>query len=352
MSKIPSNPAQRQLVHQFINWDLIVHRREQYPAIGRAFSLSTLKEGIERPPYCCHYMAWRLGTWATDLPFQRLEELLRCAEKLPNWKHEQSLLSQYDFADFWSLVWQLQVAEYLCDVGSEVSWNNGGPDLSASVNGRRWYVECYVPRKSFGMLNFLADLLEQLDASIQVRYDLCMPFQLPLDLSRSDFIDAILSTFLNPANLEKAKNEASKEWPVLIYKHSGSSLQIYVEGDDLDVYRPGIVSNQTGSRANYFEVVLREVLKAKQGKNQLAQHRPNLVAVNFLLSTDFQFAINSIPPDSWPIGIDVGTDIDAMAISVLGIDQQLTKSSLKFLYMSDAVRDLASEFTDIAKHRE
>ena len=122
-------PAQRQLVHQLIDWERVRYRLERYPAIGRAFPLTTLKERCEKPPYYCHYMAFRLDTWCDESQFQRLEELLSCAVSLTNWKHEKSLLYSADYAEFWSLVWQLQVAEHLCQVGTDVSWAKSGPDL-------------------------------------------------------------------------------------------------------------------------------------------------------------------------------------------------------------------------------
>jgi hypothetical protein len=292
-------------------------------------------------------MAWRLGTWTDETLIQRLEELLLCAETLPNWEHEQSLRSSFDFADFWALVWQLQVAEYLCDVGSDVRWAKSGPDLSVTFNNKRWYVECYTPRKSFGVLLFLSELFERLDDSIRASYDLCLPFQLPVDSKRSTFIDAILSPFLVPTYLEGAKNAAVKNYPVLLYKDPNSSLNIYVEGNDVDAYRPGIVPNQVGSREAYLEVVLREAVKAKQGANKLDQHHPNLVAVNFLLSADFQLAIDSSKIAAWSGTLDTACGVDAVAISVVGIDARLTKQSLQAIHLLEVERESLSELVSV-----
>ena len=104
MSKPQREPAQQKLVDQLIDWERIQSRRDRYPAIGRAFPLETLKKRSNSCPYYCHYMSLRLSTWVNESLFQRLEELLCCAEALPNWKHEKSLLSSGDYADFWSLV--------------------------------------------------------------------------------------------------------------------------------------------------------------------------------------------------------------------------------------------------------
>ena len=238
--------AQRELMHRLISWDLVMSRLECYPAIGRAFPLTTLRKHCERLPYYCHYMSWRLGTWESESRFERLEVLLRCAEQLPHWKHEQNLLKSSEFGDFWSLIWQLQVAEHLCEVGKDVSWAKAGPDLSVMVGDKRLYVECYVPKKSFGLLRFIEDLLWRIDPYIRLRYDLCVPFQLPSNSCRDRFLDEILRPFLNPTCLANAKEMTKQEYPVVLYKDPNSSLHVYVEGDDADAYMPGILPNQDG----------------------------------------------------------------------------------------------------------
>src|SRR5262252_5138239 len=143
--------AQQVLVERYISWDRVAQRLGRYEAIRRAFPLDLLHRHRATPPYYCHYMAWRLGTWFNESLFARLDELLANAERLQGWSGERGLLENPDFAAFWALVWQLQVAEHLCEVGSEVRWGNPGPDLSVLIDGRRLFVECYVFRKSFGL---------------------------------------------------------------------------------------------------------------------------------------------------------------------------------------------------------
>ena len=160
MTTTQGKSAQRELVHQLIDWELIESRSERYPAIGRTFPIETMKKRSDSPPYFCHFLSWRLGTWFDECTFQRLEELLCCSERLPNWENEKKpWSSSAEFADYWSFVWQLQVAEHLCSVGTNVKWvkanNKGtGPDLSLDVQDDRWFVECYAPRKSFGLFLF------------------------------------------------------------------------------------------------------------------------------------------------------------------------------------------------------
>ncbi len=119
-------------------------RLERYPAIRSAFPESTLKESSDKPPFYCHYMAWRLGTWNTESHFANLESLLWQAKELQNWECEHSLLTNGDYGTFWSLVWQMQVAARLREVGDDVRWSepSGGPDLSVRIHDKRWFVEC------------------------------------------------------------------------------------------------------------------------------------------------------------------------------------------------------------------
>lgn len=212
-----TEPAQRELVHRLIDWNRIRSSYERYPAIRRAFPLETMKKGCESPPYYCHYMAWRLGTWTDESLFQRLEELLICADTIPNWENERSLISDSDFSTFWSLVWQLQVAEYLHGIGEDVCWAKSGRDLSVLVGHKRWYVECYTYQKSFALLNLLEELLETIDTAVRIKYNRCLPFSLPNGKARERFLHEVLVPFLDPAYLARQKKDAEQGYPVILY---------------------------------------------------------------------------------------------------------------------------------------
>ena len=324
------NPAQRQLVHELIDWEIAEQRLQRFPAIGRAFPVECLRSHQETPPYYCHYMAWRLGPWNSESLLARLDELLAGAEKLPCWSAKASQLKSADFSEFWSLVWELQVAEYLCRIGSGVQWASSGPDLSAQVEAETWYVECYTYRKSFGLMLFIEELLQQLDGSIRVQYDLCMPFSLPTDCARSGFLDRTLSDFTNPTYIKRARSMALVKYPVLLSPKCENSLVVYMDGPDQAVYVSGIVPNRTGDSQTYLRVALNEAIRTKQNANSLCKRRPNLVAVNWSLSADAQFALNwaddlklSIP------NIQLGPCLDALAVAAVGIDKRLERSRFR-----------------------
>ena len=305
--------------------------------------METFEKNHEKPPYYCHYMAWRLGTWEDESLFRRLEDLLRCAEALPEWEHEKrSLVSSTDFAEFWSLIWQLQVAEHLCEVGTDVCWGKSdqsrkSPDLSVKVGDERWHVECYMPRKSFGILKFLEELLHQFDPDIHTYYNWCLPFQLPQNSDLNRFLHEVICECCDPEKLAKVKAAAKQESPEILYKHLESSLHVYVVGDDADAYMPGIVPNETGEPKFYAEQVLRETVNAKKDSNALAEHRPNLLAVNCLLSNDWQLAMMS-PERLKCLSLpQIEPNIDALAISAVGIDKRLSQETLKVIVRSKRV---------------
>lgn len=308
---------------------MVEKRLDQFPAVARAFPLNRLRSSGESPPYYCHYMAWRLGTWTNDALFRRLNELLGAAEALPNWSAQASLLTSADFAEFWSLVWQLQVAEHLCGLGCSLSWRASGPDLVVEVEGEVWFVECYAYRKSYGLMLFIEDVLRQVDGSIRVGYDLCLPFSLPTNGERSGFLDSILSPFRVPGFVAGARARSAHDYPVVLCRHE-SGLVVYMEGSVPDRYVPGRVPSRTGDPQRYLEVALTEALSAKQNANSLATHRPNLVVANYALSIDFQLALGRADDLGLsPPAVELGRNIDALAVARVGIDERVTPAGLR-----------------------
>ncbi len=335
-----SEHAQHEFVHRLIDWKRVRQRLEKYPAIARAFPLEKMKRHCEKPPYYCHFMSWRLGVYDDESTFERLESLLHCAENLPDWKHEKSLLGDRHFAVYWSLAWQLQVAEHLCSVGTDVRWSKSGPDLSVEIDGKRLYVECYSHRKSFALLSFLEEILWEIDSSVRIYYDYCLPFQLPRNSDETRFLHEILRPFLEPAYLADAKERSKQENPVVLHKDSSSSLHVYVEDDgNGGAYVPGRMPNRTGNPKTYVETVLKEAVNNKQESNDLSNRRPNLLAVNFLLSKDFQVAKMLPSRVQSPCLPDIAPNIDALAVSVVGIDEQLTREKFRVAVRSEKIED-------------
>ena len=127
----------RHFVHKLIDWERVNQRLGRYPAIRKAFSMEVLRAAEESPPYYCHYMAWRLGTWSAESEgcLANLDKLLASAAELPNWENEESVLNNGEYATYWSLLWQLQVAAKLPAVGRNVTW---GGRMAGPISRSRW----------------------------------------------------------------------------------------------------------------------------------------------------------------------------------------------------------------------
>lgn len=317
-----SKGAVCKLVQQAISWDLIRARLQQYPAIARTFPIRLLQKSSA--PFYCHYMAFRLGALHDESLFQRIDSLLEMAENFEGWSHEISAMSDGEYATFWSLLWQLQVAEYFHNQGATVTWSGSGPDLCVKIDEEKLFVECYVYQKAFRHVSFIRDLLCTIDHRLRIDYDLC----LPLSVSE-DELDQLVEPLTQPETVDELRNIAAVEYPVVVSKSDNGQVTIYLDGEDSDSYRPG-KSHGVGDPSEYLKVAFREMTNAKNGQNnQLCNRRPNKVFVNALLSEDFQLA-SSIR--EWPSAneISIPDGIDAVVIAVVGISDTLTNDKLIF----------------------
>ena len=77
----------------------------------------------------------------------------------------------------------------------------------------------------------------------------------------------------------------------------------------------------------------------KKDSNALGENHPNILVVNFLLSMDYQVASMLQERLQTPDLPDISLNIDALAISVVGIDERLTKEKLKVRIRSDTFED-------------
>ena len=314
-----SDAPTRYWVHKLIDWDRVRTRLERYPEIARAFPEEVLKKDWEKPPYYCHGMAWRLGTWSdgSEGTFARLNQLLCLAGSIPNWENEESVLGMPDYGTFWSVIWQLQVAEHLCRIGTGVRWGeaSGGPDLSVEIAAERWFVECYNVQKSYGLESFLEECLSKiLDGhNLYPERNSFLPFSLPRGRRVASFLDWMLEPFCDRCYLDEARRSDVR----LVYQEPGC---VCVQLTDPNDYKPN-PDNASGEPECHVRVMLEETIRYKKDKNQLGQHHPNILAVNLLL-TDSQ-AANSLRPniihEMAPSVTDTHIDVLAVAPGV-GID--------------------------------
>jgi hypothetical protein len=323
-------PSQKTLVERFLNWELVQTRLVKYSAIAADFPYKELRAHSEAGPYFCHYMAWRLGTWTDETLFARINDLLAYAQTLPNWRHERKRLGNNDFGAFWSLVWQLQVAEYLGTHGDQVMWHQSGPDLSAVVLDQRLFVECFVYHKAFDGELYVEELLQMLGEDLRVKRDSHLAFRMPQGPQRTDVLSNLLEPFLDEAALRMARLEARHRYPVVLSHSEDRRLNLYVEGRSASAFDPSAIPSNSGDPENTLTVALRESVNAKRQSNALGSHHPNMLVVNYLLSSDVQCSISRREVTPSPLDVSLkGSELGAIAFAVVGIDAKLQRSNLR-----------------------
>ncbi|MGV8083640.1 MAG: hypothetical protein AB2L09_08440 [Coriobacteriia bacterium] len=322
----------REFVHRVVSDADAVARRESYPCIAKHFTKELLARYWDDAPYYCHYMLWRLAT-LHDYQLRRLDTLMECAEAIPGWAQEApSLLCSREFAEFWSLVWQLQVAEFLVTCGFQVKWNSKGPDLTASRNGSKLFVECLTPRKQYGRLIFLEELLEQIHPQLRVTKQLFLPVSNLDDSIFAARLGLIVKWLTVPGRIESLEIEAQRAYPILVpLPDDWSGIVVCFEGRDTNAYNPGVLPQGGGDPDVYLRAMIEEAVRGKQGSNNLVKYRPNVLAINLLLD-DFQIGLSV----GRITGLTAGSAIDKLAWGAIGIDDAIQPGSL-YLY------DIASQ---------
>lgn len=289
--------SQKILVRKYLDWDKVNDRLSRYNYITKYYTLKALQDCSEKSPYYCHYLAWRLGTWKNENWFIFFDELIKDGNLLSNWNNKietEDQSKRYKYEEFFSFLWELQVAKFFSEIeGVSVEWTTSGPDLKISSNGGTFYIECYTFTKSFGIELFIEELLNQIHPNIKVLHTPCIEFSLPKNKNTESFLNDIFSPYLAPSFIDGKVKEAEKEWPVLLPTPQNiKNFYIYVEGNNPDKYIPGRLPNASGIPENYLAICFKEAVDAKRKSNKLSQYRNVLLAINFLLSADFQMAAN------------------------------------------------------------
>jgi len=318
----------QQFVQETIDWTRVRQRLSRFSHIGVAFPEATLRRFAAEPPFYCHYMSWRLGTWSDERPFVLMDEMLDYAAGLPNWSSEAPFLTNGGFAVYWSLLWQLQVATMFRDVGGRPRWLRSGPDLVVATNEGSFFVECYVYNKSFGTAKFIEELLLRACPTYRIEHDPFLPHRIPSDAAAlADFIDSLLRAVLNRSYTTFSQAAAAEQYPVPVTLPPGSTNAfVYMEGENASSYDPSVHPARAGAPDNYLQTALQEALANKSQRNDLPSKHPNLIAVNFVLSEDWQVAVQLRPDKALVATSDVPAEIDAVFLAACGI-QDLPSSS-------------------------
>jgi hypothetical protein len=323
----------KRLIDRYLDWNRVEARLRIYPHIRRVFDIDFLKTHSESPPCYSHYLAWRLGIWNREDIFRHLDHLLEVAISLPGWGDSKCTNYSPEYENFFSLLWELQIAKFLAtQSGLSIEWLPEGPDFRVIVDNQPFYVECFVYRKSFGIELFIEDLLMRMHNSIKVKHASCMVFSLPHNQNLPQFLEELLSPFLNDKYLVELVESGRQKWPVVIpVPENAQNFYVYINGEesrDFDIETP--VPFSTGDMEAYLAHSIREAVNNKRNSNKLTQHRPNILAINFLLSQDYQQAVehSSYVGQTLPRA-DYGSEFDGFIFAACGIDSTPTIENIK-----------------------
>ena len=334
--------AHQQLVEKYLDWDRVERRLLKHGNIGRRFSVEELREHAP-PPYHCHYLAWRLGTWpenrGSEACFRLFDALIEKCSRLEGWG-ESERLGNPGYEVFWSHLWELQVAEALLRTESvdELVWLPKGPDLQVCINGRRCFVECYVYVKSFGAEQFIQDLLQQVDRRFRVEHMRGTPMTIPSN-GRETFLDQLFRPLLSSGYVEGLREEASRRGRADVDIPDGAcNLEAWLENPC--VPRPIDQGNAHPDGMCFVKDVLQKAVMNKAERNALSEHRPNMVCINASLGGDYTVSSNTVLrlherlPDR-AVNDAAKDAVDAFAIfGNAGIDSCLRVSDGDFWYLA------------------
>jgi hypothetical protein len=289
-------PSYAALVHSLIDWDRVERELNGFRAISSHFPLDAIRCQINSP-FFCHFLLLRLALYRNSALLNNFEELLQLASQFPGWNSEFKNLQDGPYDRYFSMLWQLQVAQFLYASGATLEWNGSWPDLKISYRKKEFFAECYVHYKMLGMESFIMDILNHKDGNLQLtrRYSLAIPEKYRHSLQdKACILESLLGPLSDTGYMQSCRQKAGIEWPVEVSSWPTRTrmnefplMSVVLEGSG-ECYRPpeyipGMGANNAhGDPAKTLKAWLNESAKAKQNSNNLKDHRPNVVFIQFL----------------------------------------------------------------------
>ncbi len=291
--------ATKEVVHKLINRDLLEYRFDKFINLKENITKNDLNKYDQKPPYYCHYLSWILGTWQDETLISFFDSMIGIASKIPGWKNEKKLLTEGTFKNFYSLIWQLQIATFLKSNSkiSELKWQGGGSDFIFNIGDDKYFLECYVFFKSFITDLFLEEVFNKIDPRIKIYHQI---YQKKLSIKDEDeFYNSIFSIINDSIAFNNKLNELNEKHPVILKSCEDLNLYIYLEGKDLDKYDPSVLPSGGRCVIEYATTMINEAINNKYESNNLKFSRPNILAINFISSYDLQTIISHTSNDGF-----------------------------------------------------
>lgn len=314
-----NDPSYLKIIKDNLDWEKVGERLERYQYIAKFFPMNTLQSCVETPPYYCHYLGWRLGTWKNEKWFEFFDDLLMESVKLPGWNNGR-IPRGCQFESFWSFIWELQTAVFFSKMlAIRTEWQKNGPDLKVTVDNVDLYIECTTYHKSFGLEEFISELFNCINPDIQVTHTLFCIYSLPKNKEIENFLDDLFKPYLDPSFLTNKMEEVQRKSPLLLNELPEiNNFYVYLENDKIDENNYDLANKlyMTGDPEEYLKVAFNEILNNKADSNSLSTSRPNLLMVNFLLGDDWQIARSlRVPPEP-----NLCDKFDGVLFTACGID--------------------------------
>jgi hypothetical protein len=328
-------PAHKVVIDRCLNWDLVKERLGRYENIGRYYPLNHLQDCSNKAPFYCHYLSWRLGIWKDEQLFSFFDNLLADASKMPIWS-KNKIPGGCEFQNFLTFLWELQVAKLFADhPETNVEWTRSGPDLRVQSKSGVFYVECTTHPQSYGLEEFINELLGQIDYRIKAKHRLFIEFSLPNN-AIEPFLSELFAPLLDDIFLQEKIEESKRISPIrLSVPKSGQNLYLFIENESAGETDPNQPWNQTGAPEETLDSIVEKVVQKKRRSNNLKSQRPNMLAANLLLG-DFQTgrALRNVPAP------DLGTEFNAVFLTACGIDEiPSLNNGLIHFYDNHPIRD-------------
>jgi hypothetical protein len=296
-------------------------RVQMYSEVAKYVPTNYEEIASDRTPWFCHGLAFRMATYTEsgEVIFQRLNYLLLMAKELDGWNNESKNIANWseNYDGFFHILWMLQCVEYFIDRGDEVQFSGkkgrASPDLKIiAKSGDELYVECYVYSKWWFFEELITYLLEMSDPN------LCLEriHNIKVNNLNKSFEYLLVEVWgiIEEEKLEKAREEASKKSPYVMFRKNG--IQIIMEGEGEMEANPNNAQGDPGYSADLY---IDEIVRHKEHANALYEKQNNCLMVNGL-GIDYQHIFFSKRVEKLTF---TSSKINTLKIYACGIDEKL-----------------------------